>query len=81
MLCVEDIRLAAHRRLPLSASSSKKTTRMVEKRQQQWRESEANGWGKEQAGGEGGGREGPGARFHRNTLGLIYGFTQTDHLL
>ena len=59
VLCVEDLRLAAHQRLPLSASASKKKeARMAEKTEATWRESEANGWGKEQAGGEGVGRGG-----------------------
>ena len=45
VLCVEDISFAAHRRLPRSASASKKEkTRMADTREQKWRESEANGW-------------------------------------
>ena len=43
--------------------------RMAEKRKQQWRESEANGCGKERGRGLSGGPR---------TLGLIYGFTQTN---
>ena len=60
VLFVEALRLAAHRRLPLSASAMKKA-RMAEKRIQQWRESDANGWGKERGEG-GGGASGGGGR-------------------
>ena len=69
VLCVEDLRLAANRWLPLSASASKKKDKNGGKAEQQWRESEANGWGKEQGGevgwaggtGDGAGEEGPGS--------------------
>ena len=65
VLCVEDLRLAAHRRLPLSASASKKKI-------QEWRKSRATMEGKrcEQVGkeqaavkwtGDGAGGEGPGS--------------------
>ena len=99
VFCVEDLRLAAHRQLPLSASASKRNRRKKRKQQLQWRESEANGYEKggrrreKGFGGRGGGvrlkpglRGGGGgegvrleeARFHCRTLGLIYGFTQTN---
>ena len=54
VLCVEDLRLAVHRRLPLSASASKEKN-MVEKRKQQWRKVKRTGgegtgkrWGMEE---------------------------------
>ena len=78
VICVEDLRLAEHRRLPLSASAGKKQKQ--EWRQQQWRESEANGWGRNRRAGKGvagdrPGGEGAAVRFHRRTLRLIYGRT------
>ena len=64
VLFVEALRLAAHRRLPLSASAMKKA-RMAEKRIQQWRgkRRERVGEGKGRGGGGasgGGGRSGGG---------------------
>ena len=68
VLCVEDLRLAEHRRLPLSASASKKNeARMAEKRRNSGLG--GGGWERRWVGlGE----------ISPQDLGLIYGFTQTN---
>ena len=72
VLCVGDLiglqRIDGCRSQPVQART--KQARMVEKRKQQWRESEANRWGKEQAGGEGGWA---GKRRNRVALGVGIG--------